>query len=142
WIKLVSKKYLAIDPNDQSGIKLVESESHDQPQQHWEIVAASPDKHGVYTLKSAASGKVVNFRDIPWGVTRVLDIPPDRSHLVTNWIFASTENDGYYRLVSETALGSISTATDWEKGAERNGIEIRIGHFPVSLWKLEKIEKK
>jgi eukaryotic-like serine/threonine-protein kinase len=141
-VNFVSKKYLAIDPNDQSGIKLVESESHDQPQQHWEIVAASPDKHGVYTLKSAASGKVIDFSGIPWGITRVLDIPPDRTNLVTNWIFASTENDGYYRLVSETALGSISTATDWEKGAERNGIEIRIGHFSVSLWKLEKIEKK
>jgi serine/threonine protein kinase len=141
-VNFVSKKYLSTDPNDPSGTKLIESESHDQPHQQWDIVAASPDKPGVYTLKSAAFGKVINFRDIPWGVTRVLDIPPDRSHLTTNWIFTSTENDGYYRLVSETALGSISTATDWEKGAERNGIEIRIGHFPVSLWKLEKIEKE
>jgi serine/threonine protein kinase len=139
-VNFVSKKYLAVDPKDQSGIKLAESESNDQPEQHWEIVAASPDKQGVYTLKSEASGKVIDFTGIPWGVTRVVDVPTDRSDLVTNWIFASTENDGYYRLVSETALGNLSAASDWEKGAEKNGIEIRIGHFPVSLWKLEKIK--
>jgi serine/threonine protein kinase len=141
-VNFVSKKYLAIDPDDRLGTKLIESDSHAQPHQQWEIFAASPDKPGVYTLKSAASEKVINFRDIPWGVTRVLDIPPDRSDLASNWIFASSDSDGYYRLVSETALGSISTATDWEKGAGGNGIEIRIGHFSVSLWKLEPIEKK
>jgi hypothetical protein len=141
-LNFANKKYLAIDSADQSGIKLTDSESHDQPEQKWEIAEASPDKSGVYTLKSVASGKMINFGEIPWGTTRVIDIPTDRSKLVHNWIFASTENDGYYRLVSETALGSISTAQEWEKGAGRNGIEVRIGHFPVSLWKLEKVEKE
>jgi serine/threonine protein kinase len=136
----VSKKYLAIDPDDASGTKLIESETNDQLQQHWEIAAASPDKHRVYTLKSAASGKLINFSEIPWITTQQLEISPERSKLVQNWIFTPTESEGYPRLVSESALGHLSSIM--ERLKDKNGIEVRIGHFTGCRWKVEPVEKK
>jgi hypothetical protein len=136
----VSKRYLAIDPDDASGIKLIESENHDQPQQHWEIAAASPDKYRVYTLKSAASGKLINFSAIPWITAQELEISPERSKLVQNWIFTPTESDGYPRLVSESSLGHLSSIM--ERLKDKTGIEVRIGHFTGCRWKLEPVEKK